>query len=136
MDVARAMYLDLTGQRVEAGCAVPGRRWMVEDMDVAASIRYWLDGALKAGDWLRSFRGVRETAFLAADDPRPVGAMLAHDARLIIQSLRRAPGAAGGRPVPWYSINSVFHGAENLISPDLRRVRHIRSSATSRQRPT
>ena len=136
MDAVRAMYLDLTGQPVEAGRAVPGRRWMVEDMDVAASMRYWLDGDLAAGDWLRSFRGVRETAFFAADDPRPVAAMLASDARQILQTFRRVPGAAGGRPVPWYSINSVFHGAENLISSDLRRLGHIRSSATSRKRPT
>src|SRR5204863_7649186 len=30
MDAARALYLDLTGQRVESGTLIEGRKWMVE----------------------------------------------------------------------------------------------------------
>lgn len=70
MDVARTMYLDLTGQPVVAGGALPGRKWMVEDLDLASAFRYWRDGNLTVGEWARSFRGVQESAFFAPDDPR------------------------------------------------------------------
>src|SRR5262249_19637511 len=66
MDVVRAFYLDVTGQAVPPSAAPEGRRWLVEDYDLASSVRYHRDGVLDAGDWLRSFRGVREAAWFAA----------------------------------------------------------------------
>jgi predicted ATP-grasp superfamily ATP-dependent carboligase len=75
MDVARAAYLDLTGQPIDAGHALPGRKWMVEDLDVVSAIRYWRDGNLTAGEWLKSFRGLQEAAFFAPDDPLPAISM-------------------------------------------------------------
>jgi D-aspartate ligase len=72
MDVARAMYLDLTGGVVQAEEAKDGRKWLVEDTDFASSIQYLRDGNLSIREWLTSFRGVEELAYLAADDPLPL----------------------------------------------------------------
>jgi D-aspartate ligase len=71
MDVARALYLDMTGQPVTASQAAEGRKWMVEDFDLLSAIRSWRDGTLKPKDWLRSFRGVEEAACFSLDDPLP-----------------------------------------------------------------
>jgi D-aspartate ligase len=72
MDVARAMYLNMTGQAVDGGRVVPGRKWIVEDLDFASAFRYWRDGKLTANTWMRSFRGLHEFAFFASDDPLPM----------------------------------------------------------------
>jgi predicted ATP-grasp superfamily ATP-dependent carboligase len=71
LDVARALYLDLTGQAVPPAMPVEGRKWIVEDQDIESSYRYWRDGKLGLGQWLASFRGVREGAWFARDDTRP-----------------------------------------------------------------
>lgn len=76
LDVARALYLDMTGQQVPGTRLCEGRKWMVEDRDLSSSFRYWRDGKLSARQWLSSFGGVRETAYLATDDMRPVYARL------------------------------------------------------------
>jgi hypothetical protein len=34
MDVARALYLDMTGQPVAPAQTVEGRKWIVEDFDL------------------------------------------------------------------------------------------------------
>jgi D-aspartate ligase len=70
-DVLRALYLDLTGQEVPATTARPGRRWVVEPLDVSSTIVYRRHGDITLGAWLRSFRGVREAAWFARDDLRP-----------------------------------------------------------------
>ena len=99
LDVARALYLDLTGQAVPGGRAVDGRRWVVEDFDVVSSIRYARAGTLGLAGWARSFRGVAEAAYLAADDPRPVLAMLRVDVRELGRrvALRVRRRLGGGR---------------------------------------
>ena len=71
MDVARAIYLDLTGQPVPAGPAEEGRKWMVEDFDLFSALRSWKDRSLSFTNWFNSFRGVQETACFAWDDPVP-----------------------------------------------------------------
>jgi D-aspartate ligase len=71
MDVARALYLDLTGQQVPASSAPDGRKWLVEQTDLYSSLLYRAEGTLTARQWLRSFRGVQETAWFARDDPAP-----------------------------------------------------------------
>lgn len=75
MDVVRALYLDLTGQPVPPSRAPDGRRWLVEHNDLLASARYWRRGELTPLGWLASFRGVREGAWFAWDDPVPFAAM-------------------------------------------------------------
>jgi D-aspartate ligase len=75
MDVARALYLDLTGQRVAPSVAREGRKWIVEDLDALSSLRYLLDRKLTLRQWVSSFRGIQETAFLDFHDPLPFLAM-------------------------------------------------------------
>lgn len=76
MDVARAMYLDLTGDRVRSEAAKDGRKWLVEDSDFGSCIRYLRDGNLSMKQWWTSFRGVEELAYLAADDLLPLVPLL------------------------------------------------------------
>jgi D-aspartate ligase len=76
-DVLRAMYLDLTGQRLPHSRAVEGRRWIVEPLDVVSSITYRRRGDITLPGWLRSLKGVREAAWWARDDPLPFLALLA-----------------------------------------------------------
>lgn len=71
IDVLRALYLDLTGQEVPVTEPKEGRRWLVEPLDLASSIAYRRRGDITLTEWVRSFRGVRETAWFAAEDPLP-----------------------------------------------------------------
>jgi D-aspartate ligase len=71
MDVARALYLQLTGQPVALGKAAEGRKWIVEDFDLVSALYSLRDGTLTLQDWMRSFRGVQETSCFAFDDPLP-----------------------------------------------------------------
>jgi D-aspartate ligase len=71
LDVVRALYRDLTGQAVPPVGASEGRKWIVEDQDLASCYEYARHGELSFGDWLVSLRGVREGAWFAADDLRP-----------------------------------------------------------------
>ncbi len=75
MDVVRALYLDLTGQFVPVGAPVEGRKWVVENYDLITAPRYLRDTRQSPPGWLRSYRGVREAFWFAADDPRPFFAM-------------------------------------------------------------
>jgi predicted ATP-grasp superfamily ATP-dependent carboligase len=76
IDVVRAAYLDLTGQPVPDSPPQPGRRWLVEDYDLAAARGYMARGRLTLRGYLNSLRGVQETAWWAADDPQPFLHML------------------------------------------------------------
>jgi predicted ATP-grasp superfamily ATP-dependent carboligase len=103
MDVLRALYLDLTGAEVPGGTPQQGRRWVVDPMDLASSLVYYRRGDITLRSWLRSFRGVREAAWLAFDDPLPfIGLWLA----LVFDWLprriprRRAKHATDGAPEP------------------------------------
>src|SRR5579864_7354727 len=60
MDVARASYLDLTGQPFIPAPVRHGRKWIVEDFDLVASLGYYWDGVLTFGEWLRSLRAIQE----------------------------------------------------------------------------
>lgn len=90
MDVARALYLDLTGQRFEAGAPLDGRKWVVEDLDFVSSARYLWGRELGFREWLRSYAGVRESAFFALDDPAPFLMMFVHAANELIKRIRGA----------------------------------------------
>lgn len=71
LDVARAAYLDLTGQPVPRQAEAEGRKWVVEDQDAECFYKTWRAGRLGVRAWLRSLRGVREAAWFAPDDLRP-----------------------------------------------------------------
>lgn len=70
-DVARIMYLDMTGQPVPAVEPKEGRKWIVEFADMKSSYRYFLEGGLNVREWARSFKQVEEGAYFAIDDPVP-----------------------------------------------------------------
>jgi D-aspartate ligase len=97
LDVAGAEYLDLTGQEVPPNVIIEGRKWLVEDADLFSSIRYYRDRNLELGQWLRSYRGVDETAWFSWDDPFPFFIILArfirevvsHRMRLFFKNIRR-----------------------------------------------
>jgi D-aspartate ligase len=71
VDVARALYLDLTGRCVRASRPTEGRTFVVEFHDLAASLGYLRRGALTFHDWRRSLEGTREWAWSCRDDPLP-----------------------------------------------------------------
>jgi predicted ATP-grasp superfamily ATP-dependent carboligase len=77
MDVARAMYLDLTGQPIPHAASREGRKWVVEDADIGSALRYHRDGKLTVAQWLKSLPGIEEAAYFAADDLRPFWNMCA-----------------------------------------------------------
>ncbi len=79
MDVARALYLDLTGQPIIPGAAREGRKWIVEDLDLVSCFRYRRDGKLTVRQWVRSFGGIREAAYFALDDLLPLLLMCLND---------------------------------------------------------
>ena len=89
VDVVRALYRDLTGQSVHAATAPEGRKWLVEDFDLLACLRYRRDGVLAMREWIGSYRGVRELACFALDDPLPVLAMLLDDMQAGLLSVFR-----------------------------------------------
>ncbi len=75
VDVARAAYLDLTGQPVAARAMVAGRRFLVENYDPLGAAGYWRAGQLGLASWAASLRRVDELAWFARDDLRPFGLM-------------------------------------------------------------
>jgi D-aspartate ligase len=94
MDVARALYLDLTGQHVPSSMIQEGRKWVVEDKDFHSYRDYRRDGRITASQWLGSFRGVREGAYFAWDDPVPflrrAGLFAKQSLQFVGKKLRRA----------------------------------------------
>jgi D-aspartate ligase len=75
MDVMRACYLDLTGQAIRAEPACEGRKWLVENLDLITLSDHLKQRKLTFGQWSRSLRGVRETAWFDWSDLSPFWAM-------------------------------------------------------------
>jgi D-aspartate ligase len=98
IDVVRAMYLDITGQKVEAAPAPEGRRWIVEDCDLISSFRYMRDGKMGLLEWLKSHKGIEETAIFALDDPLPALWMGFRNLQIGVRSTMR--GKNGQNPQP------------------------------------
>jgi D-aspartate ligase len=100
LDVATAAYLDLTGQADTVGQAMPEqapRRFLVENYDPIGALGYWRRGDLSVTSWLRSLRGIDETAWFARDDLRPFGLMcLRMGWRLVSRPAGRLRRPAGG----------------------------------------
>jgi len=70
-DVARDMYLDLSGQKRERTRPRELRRWAIEDFDLISSVDYYHEGTLTIGQWWKSFKGLQEGAWWYIRDPRP-----------------------------------------------------------------
>lgn len=99
MDVVRALYLDLTGQKVPETEPRWGRKWFVEDKDLISSWHYFREGTLGPADWVRSYRAVEEAAYFASDDLAPAaGFAAAFVPRVVGGALRTAARAVGLMP--------------------------------------
>ncbi len=117
MDVARALYLHLTGQPVIPGMACEGRKWIVEDLDAVSCIRYGREGELKFGEWAQSYGGIQETAYFASDDPMPLLPMLINDCKDAVGRISRGLRA----------------GATRFLSPSPSRRSTARCSSSAAQ---
>jgi predicted ATP-grasp superfamily ATP-dependent carboligase len=99
MDVALALYLDMTGQPIAADAqAAEGRKWIVEDFDLFSALRSCRDGTLSLKEWVRSMRGVQEAACFALDDPLPFLFMGVADWCELFRWFRRTADARKGEP--------------------------------------
>ena len=92
IDVARAMYLDQTGQAVMHARETEGRKWVVEDIDFLSAFRSYCQGTLRFGDWVESLRDLRDRAFFAWDDPWAALPVLGYDIRNRLA--RSSPGVS------------------------------------------
>jgi predicted ATP-grasp superfamily ATP-dependent carboligase len=72
MDVARALYYDLTGRSVNPDHARDGRKWVAEDLDLVSTVCYLRERSLTLKQWWSSSSGIEECAYLAADDLFPI----------------------------------------------------------------
>jgi D-aspartate ligase len=88
MDVARALYLDMTGQPVPVSDLIEGRKWM-DERDVISCLQYRRDHRLTLRQWAISLKGVQETVYIARDDLAPLW-------RVSSYALGRALGRALG----------------------------------------
>src|SRR5262245_35833386 len=70
-DVARLLYLDLTGGTLSSTEARDGRRWLDENRDYYSVREHRREGSLTGAGWLRSFLGADESVWFAWDDPVP-----------------------------------------------------------------
>jgi D-aspartate ligase len=100
LDVARALYLDVTGQPVPFAQVSEGRKWIVESNDLISSWTDFRDRRLTPSGWWHSVRDVEEGVWLAPDDWKPL-AMLPVLWLRKRWSARRAPlQRALARPIP------------------------------------
>jgi len=100
LDVARALYLDMTGQPAPPAQAAEGRKWIVEDFDLVSAFHSWRTGALTLRDWIKSLRGVREAACFAWDDPLPFLMMGVADCCELYHWRRAQRRSRKANPVP------------------------------------
>lgn len=101
LDVARALYLDLTQGRVANGRPVEGRTFIAEPYDMIASLSYLLAGQVSVAEWWRSLHGRKEFAWFSKDDLLPFLMMfvrlLAKAAQKILR-IKHSPRGAGRAP--------------------------------------
>jgi D-aspartate ligase len=104
MDVARALYYDLTGGAVQPDYAREGRKWIAEDLDFVSLVSYLQEQSITLKQWWTSSVGIEECAYLAADDLVPILPMclsrVAELCRRIYSRFRQPPVARlrGDRP--------------------------------------
>ena len=109
MDVARALYLDMTGQPVAPAESIEGRKWIVEDFDLFSAFRSRRNGTLKLREWAGSLRGIQEAACFAFDDPLPFLMIGVTDCCELYSWIRCQMGTR--KPVPSPEIDSLPNSA-------------------------
>jgi predicted ATP-grasp superfamily ATP-dependent carboligase len=110
MDVARSLYLSLTGQPVTSSHAKEGRKWMVEDFDLFSAFRSWRGCAITIKDWASSLRGVEEAACFALDDPLPFLLIAVADCCELYRWIRRQAAIRTREPLK---------SPKRIVPPDL-----------------
>jgi predicted ATP-grasp superfamily ATP-dependent carboligase len=91
LDVARALYLDFAGRSFDGDRPADGRRWLVENYDLASSLIQMRSRELSPLAWAGSLHGVREVAWASVSDPRPAVSAFLHSTRLLARRRRRRP---------------------------------------------
>lgn len=71
IDMARAIYLDLTEGLPQNLKPRIGRKWVIEDSDLLVAKEYISGGRLTFKQWVRSYKGVEERAFFSIWDWLP-----------------------------------------------------------------
>jgi D-aspartate ligase len=97
VDVAHALYLDLTGHTVPKSQARDGRKWIVESNDLISTWAYFRENELSIVEWVRSLRGIREGVWLAQDDLSPAAGLPSLWFR---KRLQKAKAPKKNRPIP------------------------------------
>ena len=92
-----------------------GRKWLVEPFDLVTAAQLWRSGDLRPRHWLRSLRGVEETAWLAADDPGRSPAMVARSTRRFVRRARSILQPGRGRGIAGLAAVVVLGGL--LVAP-------------------
>ncbi len=105
LDVARALYLDLTGQPVPESHVSEGRKWMVEATDFKSCLAYRRKGQLTLSQWLQSFGGIQEVALFAWDDMLPFLDVISRLAAAGVKKLLRR--IVGRRRSAWRDRDNV-----------------------------
>ena len=115
MDVARALYLDMTGQPVPASRLIEGRKWM-DERDLDSCLQYRRDHRLTISQWATSLKGVQETVYIARDDLLPFWKVVSYRLRQALgRPIRRAMGVASGS-----SSNRASSTHEPPLAPSVR----------------
>jgi D-aspartate ligase len=97
IDVARALYIDLTGGDLPSDARqVEGRTFVSELHDLLAAWRYIRTGNLSVGGWMRSLRHVDVGGWFAADDPAPFVLLSLRMALRRSSRVLRLTGASNG----------------------------------------
>jgi predicted ATP-grasp superfamily ATP-dependent carboligase len=95
IDVARALYFDVTGQPPSPSGRIAGRTFVAEFHDIAARFCYRRESARnKRKDWTPPFSGRRELAWFAGDDLFP---FLMACIRLLLRVIERLVQTGEGR---------------------------------------
>jgi D-aspartate ligase len=125
MDVARALYLDMTGQPVPVTDLIEGRKWM-DERDVISCLQYRRDHRLTLRQWAASLKGVRETIYFAHDDLAPFWRAWSYALGDALGALRRSLRSAGpSRTLPRTQPRTVRSSARRQEQVD----RHFESAA-------
>lgn len=133
LDVVRAAYLDLTGQELPDGAAIPDRRFWVENYDMLAALAQYRRGELNAAGWARSLRGVDERAWFARDDLAPFGLMCLRFAWRALPGRRGRSHRPSAEPPRFRSGRAPRAGPETTDARDRVTTRWSSDAAPARR---
>ncbi len=116
MDIIRSFYHDMSGRPASPPVALEGRKWMLEE-DVLSSLRAARDGKLTFRGWVKSLRGVQETAWFARDDLIP---FLVWFWRYLIKPLTPVRSEGTHRVLPDVGLGKTPQGSPSAMPDQVR----------------